>query len=293
MSLHTGLDEIRAADLPHFSVGAIIARSFWILVWNLFPFIGMSIVIAAPVVIVMWLVSYVSPMDLADFQLTSGGALAVRPGENVEFLVSIFLAVAVFLLIHVAVSYRTFHSLSGRYASFETCLIRSAALLLHVLEATIIILAVAVVLLTIGRWLLAAFGAGVLGVIAVAFALFVLAVCWVVLPAMSVERIGPVSGLVRSWRLTRGRRWRILAIIPIFAAIEYLLLYMLQIHLGFSLAFSIFGVAIDISPEAGAVIGAVLVQLPVSFFAAIVMAAGYYHLVGEKEGITRLSVVSA
>src|SRR5581483_2284992 len=123
---------------------------------------------------------------------------------------------------------------------------------LHLGEASIVIMAVAALIGTVGVALAAWFfvnggmgGLGIVCTIAALIGLFVLTVCWVVLPAMVVEQIGPVAGIVRSWQLTQGRRWQILAVIFIFAAIEFAIGYVFSNSL--VLQFGALGVQVPLS----------------------------------------------
>jgi hypothetical protein len=100
----------------------------------------------------------------------------------------------------------------------------------------------------------------------------------VVFPALVIERIGPVAAILRSWRLTRGRRWHILALLVVLAAIEWAISY-----LGIEIKDSLVGPSAVIGPYIG-----LLLNVALSFFATVVLTTSYYNLVGEKDGVTAL-----
>jgi fucose 4-O-acetylase-like acetyltransferase len=116
--------------------------------------------------------------------------------------------------------------------------------------------------------------------IAVFFAILLLGVlvfivtgCWVVFPAMVIERIGPVAAILRSWRLTRGRRWHILALLVLLVAIEWAISYLFIFEIKITLIGSY---------------ATLVLNVPLSFFATVVLTTSYYNLVGEKDGVTAL-----
>jgi multisubunit Na+/H+ antiporter MnhB subunit len=136
MSLHTGLDERRAADLPSFSVGGILWRSFWITLWNFFRFVGLALVIAVPAValgLLFLVYGHVDArIDIEDFRIVSA------PGETLAYLVTVFVSLLVTLMVQAAVAYRTFRSLGGYAAEFGDCLARSLGVMLHLGELAVV-----------------------------------------------------------------------------------------------------------------------------------------------------------
>jgi ACR3 family arsenite efflux pump ArsB len=106
-------------------------------------------------------------------------------------------------------------------------------------------------------------------VIALALTIFTLA--WVFVPAIVIERAGPIGGFKRSLALTKGRRWPVLGIILILAIANGLTSVLTW----------------SLMAEAAPIGGAVLNALATLFFvvlAAVLSAVGYFHLRAEKEG---------
>jgi hypothetical protein len=291
MSLHTGLDEIHAADLPHFSVGGILWRSFWLTVWNLGGFIGVGLVVCVPVAVVAWLLARYAEVDLTpDIQL-SGSSLAGAPGQIVEFFLLAFLALMMFLMIQAGAVYRAFRSLGGDRADVDACVARSFAVMLHLGEfaivASILLSAFAWLIYSETSWLLAQDQVGIaifFGILLAGVCVFITVGCWVVFPAIVIERIGPVAAILRSWRLTRDRRWHILVFVVLFAAFEWAISYALGIDIQIPVITNIAPVGLEIFA---------LLNLLLAFLGAVVAAASYYNLVGEKDGVTALSRIFA
>jgi hypothetical protein len=283
MSLHTGLDQIRAPEMPYFSVGGIIGRSLIITLWNFFSFLGMALVIAVPAFIIVWLVGQFTPLD-GHIDIVDG-RLVSPLDPTLRFLALTFVSLVVSLMIQAAVAYRAFRSLGGYHAGFGACLARSLGVLIHLGEfaivASILIAASAWLVFSETAWLLGEgqFGIGVFfGILLLGVILFIVAGCWVVFPAIVIERIGPVAAILRSWRLTRGHRWRILVLLALFVLVEWAISYLFYIKIDLELA----------GP-----LTVVLLSVPVSFLGTVVLTASYYNLVGEKDGITALGRIFA
>jgi hypothetical protein len=283
MSLHTGLDQIHTPDLPHFSIAGILGRSLVITIWNFMSFVGMALVFAVPVVALTWAIfgygEVDARIDITNFEITS------RADQTLAFLGLVFISEMLFLMVQAAVAYRAFHSFSGYGAGFGACLARSVAVLLHLGElaivASVVLGAFAVLAIWETVWFVAhgheilawVFGALLAGVL-----LYIVAGCWVVFPAIVVERIGPVAAILRSWRLTRGHRWQILVLLAVFALLEYAISFLLKIEFTVTLAGPVTAMALHV---------------PLSFLGAVVLTASYYNLVGERDGVGALSRVFA
>jgi hypothetical protein len=99
-----------------------------------------------------------------------------------------------------------------------------------------------------------------------------LGITWsVALPACVVEGLGPIASLARSRRLTQGYRWRILAVVLIFAALLGLLYFPLE----------------ALVPPLGSWWGGLIVLVCMalgSAFAFVIPAAIYHELRHAKEG---------
>lgn len=283
MSLHTGLDQVDAGDLPSFSVGLILWRSFWITVASFFRFVGLALVIAIPAGVAIWLLENFLPvkpnLEISNYRIVTPTA------PTLAMLLIGLLAVLAVLMVQAAVCYRAFRALGGTSVDFGDCLARALGTAILLVEfaivASIVLGAFAVLAVWETAWFVdqgnfniaGAFGALIGGVV-----IYIIIGSWVVFPAIVVERIGPIAAIFRSWQLTRGRRWQILVLLVLFAAIEFAIshLFTLKIELGL------------IGPYA-----AYVFNLPLSFLGTVLLTVSYYHLVGEKEGTSVLRHIFA
>lgn len=285
MSLHTGLDQIHAPDLPRFSAGGILWRSFWMTVVNFIGFVGFALVIAVPVTILVWIVSqFLNLPDDVQVEF-SDGRIVSRPDQTLAFVGFAFVSLVLVLLIQAAVAYRVFRALGGYRVGFGAALAHSFAVLIHLLElavvASIVFGALGWLVYSETSWLLAQgqFGvAAFFGTLLVFVLLYIAVGCSVVFPAIVIEQIGPIAAILRSWRLTRGHRWQIFVMLVLFALIEWAISHLFTIRIGLELV----GPAV-----------AVLLNVPLSFFGTVVLASSYYGLVGEKDGATALGRIFA
>jgi hypothetical protein len=284
MSLHHGLDEIRAADLPNFSIAGILGRSFVITLWNFLGFVAMALIFAVPALALMWVLGEFTAVqghiEISNWQIVS------RTDETLTFLGFVFIGLLLFLMIQAAVAFRAFRSLGGDGAGFGACLGRAFAVMLHLGEFAIVASIVLGALGVLAVWETAWFiGHGdtllawVFGALLAGVLLYIIAGCWVVFPAIVIERIGPIAAVLRSWRLTGGRRWQILVLLAVLVALEYAISHLLTMEIQITLLGPIVATGQNI---------AIGLNVPLSFLAAVVLTASYYNLVGEKEGMTTL-----
>jgi len=287
MALHTGLDEIRTPETPHFSIGGIIGRSLLILVWNFTGFIEMAIGVAVPAALVVAIMIFVAPPGSVDVRLS---LLQVRMvphdalGVGLVVLLAL-LSIFAYLGTPVAIAYRSFHSLRGSSASIDRCWIRSYSVLPRLIGLGIILFLMLGLAVGAGAAIMTAMLDRGPGNIAIALvfiviaipALFLFVAWWVVIPVIAIERIGMFRTLARSWALTLGRRWQILVIVLLLLAAQAAVQYLVSLAIR-SLAPTL--------PELPMI--ETIARLVVSFIfylaGATVAAVGYYHLRGEKEG---------
>jgi len=304
MSLHTGLDQVRAPEPPDFSFGHVLTVSLWILVWNLTRFLTMAVLIAIPLAAAIAVVHYLLPRE--GFQIDFSH-IEIQPSDLPATLVAlllVILTVATYLVTQGAIAYRTVQSLAGRSASNEAAITRSVATLPRMLGAGITL---AIVYGSLG--VTALFAGGVLPPVAsdstiasptrasIVLALALIAflylgiIWWVLIPALVMERAGALACFARSWYLTEGRRGTILAILLLFCLVEA----SAQVLLG----------RLDLPPLSLPAMQLLWLQtapvlVPVQqilsglvgfvFFCwgSVLAAIGYYHLLGEKEGAAAL-----
>ena len=111
----------------------------------------------------------------------------------------------------------------------------------------------------------------VFSLVVMALAFTIMTLTWVFVPAIVIERAGPIAAFKRSLELTKGRRWPVLGII---------LMLLLANVLASVLTRSIMAEA---APTGGAVLN-LLAALFFMVLAAVLSAVGYFHLRAEKEG---------
>jgi hypothetical protein len=112
---------------------------------------------------------------------------------------------------------------------------------------------------------------GVFSLVVTILALAIITLAWVFVPAIVIERAGPIACFKRSLALTKGRRWSVVAIILMLTLANVLVSVLTR----------------TIMTEAAPIGGAVLNLLAALFFmvlAAVLSAVGYFHLRAEKEG---------
>jgi hypothetical protein len=297
MSLHTGLDQIREPEMPHFAIGGIIGRSLWITVWNFFPFILMTIVLALPLVAYGAALAYLRPELRAEFQ----NALAYRqltPPQDMTGIAidAVFLLLLLFALLGpvAAIVQRAFQSMLGRKAGFENCITLAVAASLRVVVLGILLIGAHAIVAAVIGWIAVRIAAPsfafvptfIVILLALAATLFLSAVWWVAFPVLMVEWTGPFAALRRSWSLTRGRRWQIVAILVLLAIPYAILQALLARYLP-----NVMSAAGNDILRYGMVVLSGLLGAFFYFAGAVAAAVGYFHLAGEKEGILALDRV--
>jgi hypothetical protein len=282
----------RAAEPPHFSIGSVIGGSLWITLWNFFAFVVMAFAVSIPVAAVLWIVAQV--LGIREFKIQVSGWHLQGPPEQAAIL-GLYAVVALLavLVVQAAVAHRTFQSMRGSYAGVGACLTRAVAILPGLIGAVIVLLVVFGILGGIASWLAIAIFTGtgsialtgIAGAVVAAPLLFLLVACSVFLPVLVAERAGSLACFARSWTLTQGRRWAVLALLLLLAVVEYGILQLLlaAVEYGFLqllLAGVEYGLALLFRLEF--VLLAFSVPLSV---ATVMLTSSYYHLRGEQEGI--------
>lgn len=120
-------------------------------------------------------------------------------------------------------------------------------------------------------------------------------IAWIVqIPAYVSERIGVFDTFARSWRLTRGARWKILALCILYIIAIYVIFAVL-VGVGFSMGgaglMDAFDPASAGEPSLGFLIPTIVMQAISSMVAALVglpgLAALYANLRESKEGVNQ------
>jgi hypothetical protein len=118
-------------------------------------------------------------------------------------------------------------------------------------------------------------GLGAVAIMLVGAALMFLlaAFLWVIVPAVVVERAGPVAALARSYRLVSGHRWSAFVLVVILGLVDYGLFPLEQYLLGERLG------------EIGQAVVINLLLLFATAVNAVLATVGYHDLRAEKEGL--------
>jgi len=270
-------------DPARFTTGRVIAQSIAVFLRHPLVFAGLGILIAIPdTAFNLWYDRW-SETAFEDPRATFGspwimvGIIAVSAG------VVATIDVATYAVTEAAFTIGLFEDLSGGKVNFLRCLRGCLPALPRLLALSLLlgwIFAVCmalVMLIGIEGSTLVMYGAIGLGGL-VAFVLMVN--WWVVVPAITVEEVGAFASLGRSLDLTRGHRWRILALVllpSVFGVISAVLLALTVDKTG--LVYRIVDFGIDtITALAGTMLSAV----------------GYAALRAEKEGlsVTRVDVAA-
>ncbi|MDQ7250656.1 hypothetical protein [Dongia sedimenti] len=275
-----------AAGAPRFAVGTVISTSLSVLFANVWSFLLIILAVGLPAAVLIG--GSVAVMAGASRGTGVEGGIDLAGGGATQVLFLIFiaiLAVLAYLLIQAAVTYGALQSLRGRKAGIGACISSGLAALPRVFLAGLIFSVtmgiVGFILARLIGELLAGGGVatGILaGLVMAAFFIFVVILFWVFIPAIVVERDGPIDCFARSLALTKGRRWAIFGILALVFVANWVISLLGQ-FLG------------EIAPIASGVINLVA-GLFFMALSAVLAAVGYYYLRAEKEGIAIDDVVA-
>ncbi|WP_395014958.1 hypothetical protein [Dongia sp.] len=266
------MDGNAAGGPPRFAVGTVISTGLGLLLANIWRFLGIILAVALPAAVVLVLLAAV--LQLSE-PLASGG----RAPQVLALLVVAVFAILAYLLILNAVTFGALQGLRGRKVEIGASLANGLAALPRAFVAGLIFAAaggaVGFMVVSIGGAM--AMGGGFVGGLLAGLALMVvifylIVLFWVFLPAIVVERAGPIACFIRSAALTKGYRWRILGI----------LLLVVVANIGVALLIKL--LALVGAPAASVVLD----QLSNLFFlalSAVLSAVGYSLIRAEKEGV--------
>jgi hypothetical protein len=240
-----------------FRVGRVLSKSLEILTGNLPKYLLFGAVIALPNL----LYTLAGGNREAIIASTQGMNRPAMHGFSfvsiVSFLVLMVIFVVVFAVIQSAMIYGAFQDIRGRSFEVGASVRRGLNRFPAVVGASIC----AYIVVVIGFVFLIVPG------------LMVLTMFFVIIPVCVVESLGPIRSLGRSRALTRGHRWRILAIYLVPFFVIAIVGYFLPI-IGFRIA----GVA-------GFALAAFVIQAIGNSYQAIVNIMTYHDLRAVKEGM--------
>jgi hypothetical protein len=230
-----------------FRVGGILSKSLKLFLGNIPKYFMFGAVAALP-----QLISAIYFVELTRMlvSLSRGTVFAVEIGF-------VLFWVALFSVCETALIYGAFQDIRGRPFEIGASLGRAGSRIIPAIGAAIC----AVALVMMGSALLAVPG------------IICLTMFFVVIPVSVVESLGPLRSLGRSRELTKGHRWRILAIYLVPAAVISIVNFVV-LRFGIRLA----GIA-------GYATGTFLITAIGSTYQAIVNIVTYHGLRSVKEGL--------
>lgn len=244
------------ADGPRFTIGATLSLSFGVLGRNLGSMALISIIVTAV-------------QSTIDYLLT-GDPTGGEGGANS------FLSLVSYAFITAPVTYATFQDLRGTKVGVGDMASRGFSRVGRVIGVSFAMGVVLAVPVLIVIFVGAQIGISIylLAAAAAIFVLYVFVLWLVVVPVQVMEEIGFTDGFSRAANLSRGRRWLIVGLLLVYAAIIVALSAVM-----FALVW--------VGPENPFLI--MLLIVPFSAFysvmGAIVPAVAYYLLRAEKEGV--------
>ncbi|WP_294174336.1 hypothetical protein [uncultured Sphingomonas sp.] len=242
------------------SVGRVYARAFATIAHNPVATLGLALLLGAlPGLLMTWLMQSTAQTDFAE--RTPGYAI----GVGAIFLLSYVVTLILTALVQGSLTRATVAESEGRKASLGECL--SAALPVALPLVGLVIL-----------W--------ALGIIFAAFFLLVPAVIlmcmWAVaVPVMVDERVGIGTAFGRSRALTKGNRWRVLAVLLILLIGYFLLNAVAGLFLG---AAAVFGAEQGPSLTASFVVTNIITGTLFSALWGTLAPSMYVDLRDAKEG---------
>jgi hypothetical protein len=237
-----------------FRIGRVLSKSLEILTGNFPKYLLFGAVIAVPGLL---------------FELTAKPQSTINPGVQQAlppsyfgvaiggFLISIAIGIVVYGVCQSAMIYGAFQDIRGRPfqigASIRRGLIRFLPVIGAVICAGILIVVGLVLFIVPGVMLLMMF--------------------FVIVPVCVVEGLGPIKSLGRSFRLTEGHRWRILAIYLIPVIVIAIINFVLTRHAVISLNATVVTIITFLVSAIG------------GSYRAIVNIVTYHDLRAVKEGL--------
>jgi hypothetical protein len=190
-----------------------------------------------------------------------------------------------------AIAQRAFQSMLGRAATFDNCIaLTLAALPRLVVFAVLMFLSYGIVALVLGDLFLqiawpdlALVPTFIVALLAIVATMFLSVVWWVGIPVLMAEWASPFRALHRSWVLTRGKRWHIVAVLVLLAVPDAAIQAILASYMPADTSAAASEILATALVVAGGVVGVFFY-----FVHAAAAAIGYFHLAGEKEGILAL-----
>ncbi len=243
-----------ASQPSDFSISNVFSNTFGVIARNAPLFLGLSLIIVGIPQLLIGLVSTPATGDPMAILNNPAGILT----SGIGYVVFLFLSIVLQASLIVASA----NDLAGRPVNFGACVNRAVSKLFPL----------------IGLGIVVAIGVSI-GLIFLVIPGLILYLMWMVaVPAMMVENLGVFESLSRSSALTKGSRWRLVALIVVFII--------------FTMIVAIpFGLLSMISPTITIVTSALVSAVNAAVGAAGI-AAVYIELRGSKEGTSSEQLAS-
>ncbi len=270
------VQENPAAPGTGFAVGRVVALTFLVLFTNIIRFAAIILIVAVPVIAFFVLGSMFPTADVT----AAGSGIQLQFNKPTMLsalfiLVGALLAVLGYLLVVSALIHGTLESLAGRPVSIGACLSAGLSALPRVILAGLCLLVAGILIGVMLALFMSIVSSSLVFLVIFNLALsvvllMVFARLLVFIPAIMVERAGPMDSFGRSQALTREHRWGIFAILLMITVVNWIVPFA-------SAAMS------AISPVAGDVLN---IAFGVFFFALVSVLIGvtYHVLRAGKEG---------
>lgn len=252
-----------ATTAPEFRIGKIIIEAFAILFRNIVPFGLLTLVVTSPLLVF----SLITTPSVSELDASGGMSPDMATSLVFTTFSGFLLQILLYNVATAALVFGTVQDLRGQRASFGDCLRRGLATVFPVIVISILV------------FLLVGFASLLLLIPGI----IVFTMLWVAIPVAVIERPGITASLGRSRQLTKGFRWRVLAI--------YVLLLILALVIG-GLIGLVFGAGAFVGGGTGiadfptiAIVVDYLVQAFFTALMAVAVAVGYYALRASKEGV--------
>jgi len=259
-----------------FSISRAITDSVRILLRNLLLFAVLAIVIR----MIWW---------LAPPRAVTSAAGPIFGLEWSRDFARPLVGLAVSGLTEAAIVVGALRSLQGRRASFRD-VIQGLSFLLPIALGTAILWVIGMAPQLVGSVLEQLLGgsqstagpivAGLAGFVLFIPTIIITLACSVFAPAIVAEKVGVIEALIRSFQLTKGRRWALVGLfVIVMVAFAVVVIVASQIA-----GVSSWEIASPTSFTTAAMVGHVLMSL-IGAFAAVQLTVVYAHLRAEKEGL--------
>jgi hypothetical protein len=270
-----------------FALETVIRQGLAITWHHLFRFVAIVLAVGIPIALLTALARFLLARGVRP--TATGSAIDFGSNASAVLFVAVatLLALLAYLLTQAAIVFATLQVLRGRGAGIGESLRQGLSAMPRLLPAGLLLfVGGGFIAGIIGFFVVQLFGGapaggelapearnalGVFSLVVLVMALTIITLAWVFVPAIVIERAGPIACFKRSLALTKGRRWPVLGIILILTLANVLTSVLTR----------------SIMAEAAPIGGAVLNVLAALFFmvlAAVLSAVGYFHLRAEKEG---------